>query len=397
MNSLLLENNYLHIPNFISISESKKLAEEYKKYCKDNNAIGDSQVPNSQVTYNYISFLEILCEKTSFVSSMLQEKVLPTYTYSRVYKNNNTLEKHTDRDACEISLTVHLDGDKEWPIYIKTPSGEDRCLILQPGDAMMYLGCEAEHWRNSYQGEWYCQMFLHYVKSRGKRSYTYFDKFDEPPVDAVKNKEESIITDEKPKSITLIVPNKPKIPNLEDHIKVYESILSDELCDMVLEEYKNSNLWQKTSVGIADHVDDNIRSCQEIPISMPPIINENVEKRSFIDKQLFASANNAIKKYTQDFPNCLIQQDSGYQLLRYNTEEFYIQHVDSFKQIPREVSCSFSLNDDYDGGEFAFFDREIMMRLSKGSALLFPSNFMYPHEIMPVKDGTRYSIVTWFI
>ena len=394
MNSLLLENNYLHIPNFISISESKKLAEEYKKYCKDNNETGDAQVPKSEATFNYISFLEILCEKTPFVSSLLQEKVLPTYVYSRIYKNNSILEKHIDRDACEISLTVHLDGDKEWPIYIKTPSGEDRCLILQPGDAMMYLGCEAEHWRNSYQGEWYCQIFLHYVKSRGKRSYAYFDKLKEPTVET---KKETIIIDETPKSPTLIVPNKPKIPNLEDHIKVYESILSDELCDMILEEYKNSNLWQKTSVGNIGVVNDNVRSCQEIPISMPPIINENVEKRSLIDKQLFVSANNAIKKYTQDFPNCKIQQDSGYELLRYNADEFYIQHVDSFREIPREVSCSFSLNDDYDGGEFAFFDREIMMRLSKGSALLFPSNFMYPHEIMPVKGGTRYSIVTWFI
>ena len=394
MNSLLLENNYLHIPNFISISESKKLAEEYKKYCKDNNETGDAQVPKSEATFNYISFLEILCEKTPLVSSLLQEKVLPTYVYSRIYKNNSILEKHTDRDACEISLTVHLDGDKEWPIYIKTPSGEDRCLILQPGDAMMYLGCEAEHWRNSYPGEWYCQIFLHYVKSRGKRSYAYFDKLKEPTVET---KKETIIIDETPKSPTLIVPNKPKIPNLEDHIKVYESILSDELCDMILEEYKNSNLWQKTSVGNIGVVNDNVRSCQEIPISMPPIINENVEKRSLIDKQLFVSANNAIKKYTQDFPNCKIEQDSGYELLRYNADEFYIQHVDSFREIPREVSCSFSLNDDYEGGEFAFFDREIMMRLSKGSALLFPSNFMYPHEIMPVKDGTRYSIVTWFI
>jgi predicted 2-oxoglutarate/Fe(II)-dependent dioxygenase YbiX len=64
---------------------------------------------------------------------------------------------------------------------------------------------------------------------------------------------------------------------------------------------------------------------------------------------------------------------------------------------PRSVSCSFALNDDYEGGEFAFFDRELKYKLKKGSILLFPSSFMYPHEIMPVTKGTRYSIVTWFI
>ena len=33
----------------------------------------------------------------------------------------------------------------------------------------------------------------------------------------------------------------------------------------------------------------------------------------------------------------------------------------------------------------------------KGSAIIFPSNFMYPHEIMPVKSGTRFSIITWVV
>jgi predicted 2-oxoglutarate/Fe(II)-dependent dioxygenase YbiX len=63
----------------------------------------------------------------------------------------------------------------------------------------------------------------------------------------------------------------------------------------------------------------------------------------------------------------------------------------------RSVSCSFALNDDFEGGEFAFFDRELKYKLGKGDAIMFPSNFMYPHEVMPVTKGTRYSIITWFI
>jgi predicted 2-oxoglutarate/Fe(II)-dependent dioxygenase YbiX len=93
----------------------------------------------------------------------------------------------------------------------------------------------------------------------------------------------------------------------------------------------------------------------------------------------------------------LIEQDSGYELLRYKEGQFYIQHTDSFKDCPRAVSCSFALNDDYEGGEFAFFDRELVYNLKKGSCIMFPSNFMYPHEIMPTTSGTRYSIITWFI
>ena len=97
------------------------------------------------------------------------------------------------------------------------------------------------------------------------------------------------------------------------------------------------------------------------------------------------------------FSDVKVEQDSGYDLLKYEVGGFYIPHTDHFKNVPREISCSFMLNDDYEGGEFAFFDRELVYKLKKGSCIMFPSNFMYPHEIMPVTSGTRYSIITWFI
>ena len=40
---------------------------------------------------------------------------------------------------------------------------------------------------------------------------------------------------------------------------------------------------------------------------------------------------------------------------------------------------------------------DLKYKLDKGDAIMFPSNFMYPHEIMPVTKGTRYSAITWFI
>ena len=90
-----------------------------------------------------MSFLELLTEKTPEVSRAIEEHVLPTYTYARIYKNGAILKPHMDRDACEISLTVHLDGDMGWPIFVQTPDGSDVEVILEPGDALVYLGCEA--------------------------------------------------------------------------------------------------------------------------------------------------------------------------------------------------------------------------------------------------------------
>jgi len=184
--------------------------------------------------------------------------------------------------------------------------------------------------------------------------------------------------------------------SITDYIVVIKNALTNPLCDAILEEFKNSDEWQDTVIGSGE-VKKNIRNCKTIVISYPHIIEKNKKVRLKLDKYIFVSASECIQKYNTKFPYCQIEEDSGYELLKYPEGCFYIEHVDSFKARPRAVSCSFILNDDFEGGEFAFFDRELKYKLEKGDAIMFPSNFMYPHEVMPVTKGTRYSIITWFV
>jgi len=184
--------------------------------------------------------------------------------------------------------------------------------------------------------------------------------------------------------------------NISDYIVTFDGVLTDALCDAILNEFSNEEEWQKTVVG-EGRIDDKIRTAETVVISYPHVIEKNPKVRAKLDKYVFASAGLVIKKYNEKFEHCKIQEDSGYELLRYKEGQFYTQHTDSFKDRPRAVSCSFVLNDDYEGGEFAFFNRELIYKLKKGSCIMFPSNFMYPHEIMPVTSGTRYSIITWFV
>jgi len=187
---------------------------------------------------------------------------------------------------------------------------------------------------------------------------------------------------------------------LEDYIYIVKNALSLNLCDEILDEFKNSNEWQDTVVGSgvgSGKVKKNIRNCKTIVISYPHVIQKNKEVRHKFDNSIFDYAFKCIQEYNAKFTHCKIEEDSGYELLKYPEGCFYVEHTDSFKARPRAVSCSFMLNDDFEGGEFAFFNRELKYKLEKGDALMFPSNFMYPHEIMPVTQGTRYSIITWFI
>ncbi len=183
---------------------------------------------------------------------------------------------------------------------------------------------------------------------------------------------------------------------LTDYIQVFENVIPKELCDAILKEFSAEEEWLKTEVG-GGKVRSDIRSAETIIISYPHVMEKNIVVRKQLDLDVFNAASKAINLYNKKFPLAKIEEDSGYELLRYKEGQFYIEHTDSFKARPRAVSCSFAINDDYEGGEWAFFNREKVIKVPKGAAVMFPSNFMYPHEIMPVTKGTRYSIITWFI
>ena len=183
--------------------------------------------------------------------------------------------------------------------------------------------------------------------------------------------------------------------DIKDYIVVMNNIMPSSIIEAVLTEYKDSNDWLEAE--IKNGMDINIRNCQVIGISSAPIIQKNEEQRKKIDSLLFPIVSQALQEYGRKFEHFIPEEDTGYELLKYEEGGFYKQHTDAFKLRPRAVACSFALNDDFEGGEFAFFDRELIYKLKKGSCLLFPSNFVYPHEIMPVTKGTRYSIITWFV
>jgi hypothetical protein len=53
---------------------------------------------------------------------------------------------------------------------------EGKKVILQPGDMVIYRGCDIKHWRDPYDGNQQIQVFLHYVDVNGKYADHKFDK-----------------------------------------------------------------------------------------------------------------------------------------------------------------------------------------------------------------------------
>ena len=171
------------------------------RFMYDNNLIAenglhgtweDEQVPGSYSIYAdhvmetlLMKVLPVMKEKTGL-------NLVPTYSYARVYEHGAELKRHKDRPSCEISTTLNLGGDP-WAIYLD-PTGANNVIDeyknihkpgapegvkidLNPGDMLIYSGCELEHWRKPFEGKLCGQVFLHYNHADGPfEKYNLYDK-----------------------------------------------------------------------------------------------------------------------------------------------------------------------------------------------------------------------------
>lgn len=160
------------IKNFFSKEELEVL----QKYCynkldlnKDYRLDGQSFSP---AWYSDPLMTSFLGTKLTKVESESNLKLFETYAYWRYYVFGATLKKHSDRPACEISVTACIKKYDNWPIIIEGTSFE-----LEEGDAVLYAGCDQEHWRPGvYKGNGMAQVFFHYVNKEGPYKNHAWDK-----------------------------------------------------------------------------------------------------------------------------------------------------------------------------------------------------------------------------
>ena len=147
----------------------------------DYGVWNDEQIPETYSHYADIAMETLLDKLTPKIEEETGLKLIPTYSYARIYKKGDILKRHKDRYSCEVSTTLNLGGDK-WPIYLE-PSGEEGKegikVDLDPGDSLIYKGCEVEHWREAFEGENCGQVFLHYNDASGENAEE--NKYDGRP------------------------------------------------------------------------------------------------------------------------------------------------------------------------------------------------------------------------
>jgi len=142
-----------------------------------NGSSGDEQVPDSISASNGDpGFESLMFNIHNKMEQCTGLELIPSYTYRRLYKKGNVLLKHKDRPSCEISATIKLSdsGGYNWPIWmVDTP------YLLEDGDAVIYRGCDLEHWRERCEGpDNYVigQVFTHFVDKNGPYTSFAYDR-----------------------------------------------------------------------------------------------------------------------------------------------------------------------------------------------------------------------------
>jgi len=190
--------------------------------------------------------------------------------------------------------------------------------------------------------------------------------------------------------------------NLKDYILHLDNWIPKNTLTKTITELDIQNQWAQhqwtNSVSYKArslHGDKELETCH----------SENLSNKD----ELMSLTWNAINKYIvidkmggKDFN--VLKGWKGYTNLRFNRYskgQSMAKHCDhihdvfdgEIKGIP-VLSIVGVLNDNYKGGEFIMFD-DYEIKFKPGDIIIFPSVFLYPHLVKPVKKGMRYSFVSW--
>jgi len=192
---------------------------------------------------------------------------------------------------------------------------------------------------------------------------------------------------------------------LDEYVLVYEDVVSESLATALLDEYRESDNWVNY---------DPEKGGVENAASAISIAHPEVTERSTGREKLATEVANALgatfDRYHARFSrreqglNFLhIDKLVGLRLIRYETGQFMKIHTDKYPDAETgslswpAVTFTINLNDDFSGGELNLLDGEMVIKVNARQGIFFPANFLFPHSVEKVAEGTRYALVGWFL
>ena len=114
----------------------------------------EEQVDGSLSRYNHPQYRRIHSKIGKKIEEIIGRKLYPTYFYDRYYFPGQELTRHADRDACEISVTMHISSNlkEPWALWIKTPENSGNIIFESPYNFNSYREITSYHdeFKNSF-------------------------------------------------------------------------------------------------------------------------------------------------------------------------------------------------------------------------------------------------------
>jgi len=186
--------------------------------------------------------------------------------------------------------------------------------------------------------------------------------------------------------------------HVDDYIMIQNLIPTPVCKSLIRESSLPERKWSKHSWY--HYGRDDLHSLPDKELDVIPSTQDQFKS---LEKYLGTALHNYQKKYSKEedqINSTWIRHISQVRFNRYKIGTKMRTHLDhihslfdgKLKGIPI-ISIVGLLNDNYEGGAFVCRKKEI--KLIRGDILLFPSNFMYPHEVKEITKGIRYSFVSW--
>jgi hypothetical protein len=185
---------------------------------------------------------------------------------------------------------------------------------------------------------------------------------------------------------------------VQDYILEVRKLIPSHICKKII-NYLDHGFEDAGVVRKGEAVlDKKIRNCATRSLLEPSTLGEKI-----ITNFIYSRIRIALESYQKKYTIPLAQDISQLDLLKYVSNEYkagYKYHVDYGKGTSqRHLSISICLNNDFEGGEFKFElpNKEVQYPQNEGDCIIFPSNFMFPHQVNQVTEGTRYALIAWVL
>ena len=186
-------------------------------------------------------------------------------------------------------------------------------------------------------------------------------------------------------------------------INIYNNAISANDCNSIINtlESKLTNSfspkykWHGAMVTESDSVMSDARDCVDFKISSNGYGPRDQENSELYDmhKVAFDSIHPNVQDYGQ-YWGVGISYYEAFNFVKYEgAGKHFNIHADHGPAYVTTVSVVAYLNDDYEGGEIYFPRFDLTIKPKQGDVVVFPSTYVYEHASLPMKSGTKYSVV----